>query len=306
VALDNEAPRAALRAYFNLSNLLYYRDDLGASAEYAREGLALARRLGERDWEWNSLADLVSVTFLQGEWDEALDLAAEIPHLEDFAATRFAAPELLLTLPQLHVARGEVEQAARTLEPFVEFENSADVQERASWEAARAAVFRAQGMYAEALVCGQEAFAIRSLLGATHAAVKAGWVEAAEAAFALGDDAGVKDLLQEVQEMRTGQVTPYLRAQATRLEGRRAMGRGEAEGAESGLKAAAGLFREIGMPFWLAVALLELGEWLQAQGRSEDAGPLLGEAQEIFERLKAGPWLERLGQLVPVATAGRG
>jgi class 3 adenylate cyclase/tetratricopeptide (TPR) repeat protein len=117
VALDNDAPRAALRAYFNLSNLLYYRDDLGASAENAREGLALARRLGERDWEWSSLADLVSVTFLQGEWDEALDLAAEIPHLEDFAATRFAAAELLLTLPQLHVARGDVQEAARTLSP---------------------------------------------------------------------------------------------------------------------------------------------------------------------------------------------
>jgi hypothetical protein len=131
-------------------------------------------------------------------------------------------------------------------------------------------------------------------------------VEAAEAAFALGDDASVKDLLQEVQELRTGQVTPYLRAQATRLEGRRAVSRGEADAAEPGLKAAAGLFREIGMPFWLAVALLELGEWLLAQDRSEEAEPPLGESQEIFERLKAAPWLERLGQVAPVATTGRG
>ena len=37
------------------------------------------------------------------------------------------------------------------------------------------------------------------------------------------------------------------------------------------------------MPFWLAVTLLEQGE---AAG--------LAEAREIFERLEAAPWLERV------------
>ena len=41
-------------------------------------------------------------------------------------------------------------------------------------------------------------------------------------------------------------------------------------------------FRELGMPFWVAVTLLEQGE---AAG--------LDEAREIFERLEATPWLER-------------
>jgi hypothetical protein len=70
---------------------------------------------------------------------------------------------------------------------------------------------------------------------------------------------------------------------------------------EQGFKSAAGLFRELGMPFWLAVTLLEHGEWLAANGRAADAEPFLAEAREIFERLRARPWIERLDQVAVAA-----
>ena len=53
-------------------------------------------------------------------------------------------------------------------------------------------------------------------------------------------------------------------------------------------------FREVQMPFWLAVTLLEYGEWLAGDRRRDEAEPLLAEAREIFERLRAAPWLERV------------
>ena len=54
------------------------------------------------------------------------------------------------------------------------------------------------------------------------------------------------------------------------------------------------------MRFWLAVTLLEHGEWLVGgQGRAGDAEPLLAEAHEIFDRLEARPWLERLDAVQP-------
>jgi hypothetical protein len=40
--------------------------------------------------------------------------------------------------------------------------------------------------------------------------------------------------------------------------------------------------------------LVEQGEWLLGQDRADDATGLLTEAREIFERLEARPWLERL------------
>jgi hypothetical protein len=54
------------------------------------------------------------------------------------------------------------------------------------------------------------------------------------------------------------------------------------------------MFRELETPFWLAVALLESAEWLVNEGRAEDAKPLLDEARELFERLRATPWLSRV------------
>ena len=68
------------------------------------------------------------------------------------------------------------------------------------------------------------------------------------------------------------------------------------------------MFRELAMPFPMAVALLEHGEWLAANGREDEAGPLLDEARAIFERLRAAPWLERVDKLVVgrVETVARG
>ena len=54
------------------------------------------------------------------------------------------------------------------------------------------------------------------------------------------------------------------------------------------------MLRELGVPFWLAVTFLEHGEWLARDAGAEPAEPLLAEAAEIFQRLGARPWLERL------------
>jgi hypothetical protein len=65
-------------------------------------------------------------------------------------------------------------------------------------------------------------------------------------------------------------------------------------------KGAAGLFRELAVPFYMAVTQLEHGEWLAGEGRSPEAEPLLAEAREIFERLEAGPWVERAARAAGV------
>jgi class 3 adenylate cyclase len=311
VALDNDVPSAAQRAYYNLSNLLYYRDRHDLSLEYARDGLALARRYGEREWEWNFLSELVSVLFLVGDWEQALATTAEIPPLEELPAARFAYVELLLTLPQIYVARGLIEAAIDALEPFSSFGESADIQERTALEAARAVVLRAQGDLPGAISAGREASETsRWAIGAASPAFKVGVVEAIEASLASGDLDLFAELLDPVESLPAGQSTPYLRAQAMRFRARAAVLKSQVEGVEPGLKEAAGLFREIGVPFWLAVTLLEHAEWLVEHSRGEDAKTLLAEAREIFERLEARPWLERVamagGEPSPALAASAG
>jgi len=56
-------------------------------------------------------------------------------------------------------------------------------------------------------------------------------------------------------------------------------------------------FRDLRYPFYLAVVLLEHAELLAAGPLPGEAEPLLAEAQDIFERLDARPWVERAARL---------
>ncbi|MDQ4005729.1 MAG: AAA family ATPase, partial [Actinomycetota bacterium] len=109
VALENDAPVAALRAYYNLSNSYYYRDQWAEALPVAEDGLELARRRGDRQWEWGMLTMIAGAFFARGDWDAALEFAAEVPHLEQVPATRFAAAELVLIIPAIRLARGQPE-----------------------------------------------------------------------------------------------------------------------------------------------------------------------------------------------------
>jgi hypothetical protein len=80
----------------------------------------------------------------------------------------------------------------------------------------------------------------------------------------------------------------------SRFKARIAALRGDAADAERLFRGATGLFRELAVPFHLAVAQLELAELLVAHGRDDDAGPLLAEVRGVFEHLAAEPWLERV------------
>ena len=82
---------------------------------------------------------------------------------------------------------------------------------------------------------------------------KQGLVEALEAAVALGEAAKVEELLALVEAF------PAARGRRSSMPRRSASARALADD-PAGFEAAAERFREIGLPFWLAVTLLEHGE----------------------------------------------
>ena len=104
-------------------------------------------------------------------------------------------------------------------------------------------------------------------------------------------------------------VSPELRGHCARLDARLSALRGDNDAVEAGFETAVAAFRELGSPFEQGVALCELAEWLEGQGRSDEAAAVALEARTLFERLGARPWLERVRPLLaadssfPVATA---
>jgi tetratricopeptide (TPR) repeat protein len=228
---------------------------------------------------------------LTGRWDEAMAMMAEIPDAH-FAA--LATPNIVPT--QIEAARGRLADAREYLARLSHLEGSADVQQRTLWAEGQAIVLRAEGKYEEALAAAEQAVEAMSILGAGHQSVKGGFVHALEASFALDRLDRVDELLRRIEALRPGQLSPFLRAQAARVRGKL--------GSEEAFKSATGIFREFGLVFWLAVGELEYAEWLTAQGRPDEAEPLLAEAEETFERLGAAPWLEQVA-FVPVTRRQR-
>ena len=285
IALEHDVVEEAGICYFWLSDRCFQHDEYDSALRYLDECLALSRKLGDRASEWATLAERTYPLFMLGRWDEAQATSSE------FTPEQFDSGGLMLSLLQsaveIHIKRGELDDARRVFSLFSRLEESTDVQERSCYLGSRAALGRADGRLRDALRDGEATIETARTLGISAQAAKQGIVEALEAAFALGESAKREELLALVEGVPPGTRPPYLDAHARRFRARLAD-----DGA--GYEAAAGRFRELDLPFWLAVTLLEHGEWLAGQGQANEAEPLLAEAGEIFERLAAAPWLERV------------
>jgi tetratricopeptide (TPR) repeat protein len=297
VALENDLATPALRAYNNLGDNAGCRDRYDEALDYHDGGIALARRVGNRQWERQLLIESVFPLTLTGKWDESIERAEAVPGP---LVGALAVPAVYLT--PVYIARGQIDEARKFLSLLPE--SSTDVQVRAVFSSIAASVHRAEGLGAEALQEAEEAIDARRFIAASHQAVKLGFSEGVESAFELGSLDRVERLLATFDALRPGEVPPFLHAQVARFRARLAASREEHDQVESGFKRAAALFREFGVPFWLALTQLEHGDWLALQGRIDEGGPLLTEAREIFGRLGAAPWLERLDR-APLAEPAR-
>jgi tetratricopeptide (TPR) repeat protein len=237
-----------------------------------------------------------------GEWDELLALVGRSRSRRWGAPARRGLP---LVASLAHVNRGDLEAAETALAAFPSVDASADVQELATYAAGQAVMNHARGLHAEALASARKGLAYIEDTGPAAEQSKEAFVAGIEAAFALDDLDAVEELLGMIEAYPPGKQPQFLQAHAMRFRARLADRCGDAVDVGALFKGASGLFREIAVPFYMAVTLLEHGEWLAREGRAGEAGPLLDEARAVFERLRAKPWLDRLGQLARAEAPAR-
>jgi tetratricopeptide (TPR) repeat protein len=295
LALEHDKPSAALRAYYNLADVCVQVDRASESADLVREALALARKVGNRYWEWSFLG-FAYPGYLLGDWDDVVAREDGLPN-GDWTQVRIAFTTLLTSIVPTRVHRGEIEEARDQWRFFAELETSADVQELAQGRVAAAAFCFAEERYDEALRFALLALEIRHSMGIAAEGAREAFVLAVDAALALDDEGRAEELLAIVDALPVGHSPRYLQAHSARFHAKLAARRGNDEEADLLFGTAARQFRELAYPFCLAVTLLEHGEWLAEQGRPEASEPLLSEAGDTFDRLHARPWLERAGRL---------
>jgi len=285
VALNNDLPGAALRAQFNLSGLAIEYSRNEEAREVLEEALALARMRGDRAWETVVLGQLAEVLTHLGRWDEADARSREA------GAEHAGVPHVLMLIPRVKIflGRGDLQQA-RGLVEQADDGTSSDRQSQATFELVKASLLAAEGRPAEALAAAEDAIERWRALLQYHYVTES-LVEAASAALQLDDLDRVDALLADAATYPLVQSRPLLEAQTARIGAVVAARRGEE--AVDGFEHAARVFRELTMPFWLAVTLLEHAEHLGRTDRASEATSLLDEASGIFAGLRAEPWLER-------------
>jgi len=290
-----ELHNAWFRAAGNLAVLLQDSDRHLEVLELCEEGEAQARQLGDR--EQLALARLgpIPSLFLLGRWTQALATADEAEQLQASEWTRSALVELVA----VRCEQGEL-AAAEDLLRRHQFGRDAEQPEMSShFTGLEARLHRAQGRPAEALAAAERGLALRGELAITTTGIKRSLIEALEAAFALGDLAKAEELLDDVETLQPGELTPFLRGHGARFRARLDAQQDRIERVDESFRNAGALFREFGFAFYLAVTELEHAEWLTEQGRGDEAQPLLDEARQTFEQLQAIPWLERAAQITP-------
>jgi tetratricopeptide (TPR) repeat protein len=298
LAQDHGIQASAFRAQFNLSYHINGEDRYEEALEIDREALEQAQRRGDRGWAWAFLGHLRQGNYLLGNWDE-LDLTDEEVGEMLEAGTR-ARLDLLAIFPHVYLNTGRLDRLQWLLERLPE--PSAEIQDTAAHALAHAAHARAENRLADALAKADDVLGMQEL-GFEHPMFRLALVDALETAYELDDLESVARRLEEFRRRRPADQLPFGVGQVRRFEALLAARAGESDHAGEKFKAAAEMLREISARFYLACVLLEHGEWLTETGSPVDAEPLLREAREIFERLGAAPWLQRLDAIAEPAPA---
>ena len=291
LALEHELTDQALRSYNSLADASLQRDLFAEVVAVAQPGLALAKERGNRRWEHMLNMNIATANVARGEWDG-------LPELTDgglLASAGIVQLTYLTALARVHAARGDTGVLQQLLRLSIAHAGSSNVEYAASPIIAQAIALRALGRDTEAL---EAALPIATgpprILNEDR---REAYVEAGLAALALGDEATLQQLIEFVANLPPAKRSPLLRAGAARFAGLLAAEHGHTKTADEHLNAATRELRAIDAPFVLAQVLLEHAEMLHADGRDDEAAPLLTEAAETFTRLQATPYLERAQKL---------
>jgi class 3 adenylate cyclase/predicted ATPase len=297
VAIEGDFNKAAFRAWNNLAVSLEAEDRYLEVVELIASMLEAARRKGDRASELMALLGNAAPMLPLGRWEESIAFVAEAEAAEELEGMQWASVRVAEVVP-IHVRRGEVEAGRQLFDVARARTDEHNDEIRARVGCVEVELLRAEGRNDEALSLAKQLLEMIPAIGFSDIAMKRSIAQGIEAALALGDLVSADSMLALVHAARPGLVTPSLRGQAARLEARMCAMRGDHDSVEARFTTAAAEFRDLRMPFELGVTLVELAEWLDGQGRHEDAAACGIESLALFERLSARPWIERARRLL--------
>jgi class 3 adenylate cyclase/tetratricopeptide (TPR) repeat protein len=265
-----------------------------AALEACGRGLESARRRGDEANVLMFRVRLVNWLYWSGDWDATLHEARDLDAALQAADDAWTLCLLRMVEGILLAARGRPEEAA----PFL------------GWLVERGRVSEAGVLVGGALVSAAAAYfamgqaeTALGLIAAVAERRQEYWNGYGQIMVRTALAAGDADLAARLTDAITRR-SPWIEHVRTACLALTAEARGENETALTGFADAAVRWRDFGVPYEEAQALLGQGRCLVALGRAPEAAPLLRAAREIFARLGARPALEETDKWLAKAEAG--
>jgi class 3 adenylate cyclase len=286
IARERDVVRSELRALFNLGFFDEVVDVIGSP--YDRDGLELARRIGDRGWTRSFLAQLTQSDLVTRDWDTALDRAEQLREGPGADANILVQSAALIPTAAVLACRGDEQGARAMIAGVPDREHAPDKQDRALWCAGVAYVEAHAGDPRRAIELGHAILEMSGLLALGHPATKVGAVACADAAIATDDRDTLAWMRSWIAGKAPGHRPPTIQALLARVTA-------ALDGDEAGLLAAEEIYRALGYKPWLAGCIEQHAHFLRAAGRHADAEPVVEEARQIYTELGMLPALERIG-----------
>ncbi|MGZ8694498.1 MAG: AAA family ATPase [Gaiellaceae bacterium] len=297
IAEEHDLAEPLMRAINNLIVLAESFDRPAESDALLERGIAIARARGHRTWLTAFGTGLVSAHYENADWDEAFAVAADtLP--EGAQRTNFGLAAVLM-LAKASFERGDDDGARAWLARMPP--DLAESVER------RNAALGVLGQAIDAFLDGQVEKGIEYVARVWDVrAANEEWAQggdaletAADFAALLGETAATLPLAERYETVPESALTRYLRLHGGRIRAYRAAAAGEEDVAADAFGEALAAARSLGRVVYVAHVLADYGVWLVECDRTGEAEPLLEEARELFERMGARRWLERIDAVRP-------
>ena len=295
IALDHDLVYQAIRAYNNLAVLLADEDRPDEARRATEAGFELARARGHQQFTISLGFALSAILLSEGDWDGAFALADEIPlHGQTAVATQVTG---CVFLAEAALARDDRATADTWLQKVAdEVATSSDLQLQMNKTYLDGFLALSEGRYAAAIPSFEaclELMLSQGFMDNTSFVLH----HAATAALGAGDAEAAVRLSARFDDLPAARLTRRVEVARARIHGNAAAARGDEEDAARSFAVALGTARNLGQPPELGPVLVDYSRWLVDTGRPEEAAPLLAEARELWVKMGAVVWLERIAEI---------
>lgn len=285
-ALQVRELHAPAEVPFTLANVAISLSALGRFAEAAdaaRTAIETAERFASSASREGATLHLARTLFCLGDWDGALETIGQVA----FAATPANAGMAIGPPVLVALARGEFDAVRSMIDEF----ERGHARSGAAFESDYRSVFTVALAHLEG--APNRALAAIVDAGSGDYAEWPAWLPFAVDLLVGNDDYGALTMaLKTLEGPVAPKTSPYVTGQARRLAAHVLARAGDREAAAEHWWRARQIMTEAGVVFDAAVLALELVEAGSA-AHVDDDGSLRADAIGTFERLRAGPWIER-------------